>query len=76
VRDPVDAKVRRALGDAGIAYSVVGGSGEARVQAALACVARFFAPPSVTADTVRWHWHCERCGDANCERHPAPRLPR
>ena len=69
VREPVDAKVRVALVRAGIGWSVVFGSGTARHDAALACVQRALAPPPST-DTVepRWHWHCERCGDASCER--------
>ena len=81
VREPVDALVRAALGRAGSSYSVVAGSGTARVQAALACVQRAMQPPPVVgstadpidapdpdADPARWHWHCERCGDAACER--------
>ena len=73
VREPVDALVRAALGRAGSSYSVVAGSGAARVQAALACVQRAMQPPPTAdvdadADGSRWHWHCERCGDAACER--------
>ena len=75
VREPVDAKVRGALQRAGTPYSVVFGTGAARVAAALACVRRALAPPAETADGgARWHWHCDRCGDANCERHAL--LPR
>jgi nicotinamide riboside kinase len=74
VREPVDAKVRAALESAGLAYGVVYGSGEARVEAALASVLRALAPRIESDDgalspTPRWHWHCERCGDADCERH-------
>ena len=75
VREPVDALVRAALGRAGSSYSVVAGSGDARTQAALACVQRALQPPPAAgpnadpdADPSRWHWHCERCGDAACER--------
>ena len=71
VREPVDAKVRAALQRAGVPYSVVFGSGEARTQAALAAARRALSPPpDDAAGGARWHWHCERCGDANCERHP------
>ena len=71
VRAPVDAKVRAALQRAGVPYSVVFGSGEARTQAALAAARRALSPPpDDAAGGARWHWHCERCGDANCERHP------
>ena len=73
VREPVDALVRAALGRAGSTYSVIAGSGGARVQAALACVHRALQPPPAAnridaADSSRWHWHCERCGDPGCER--------
>ena len=70
VREPVDAKVRAALGRARIAYAVVFGAGAERTEAALACVRRALAPPPDRGpEGARWHWHCERCGDADCERH-------
>ena len=78
VREPVDARVRAALGRARAAYAVVSGSGTARSVSALASVRRAMHPPAeaidgdraadASADPARWHWHCERCGDANCER--------
>jgi nicotinamide riboside kinase len=74
VREPVDARVRAALERAGVPWAVVFGSGPARAEAALAAVRRTLAPPATDdAGNARWHWHCERCGDAACERHP--RLP-
>lgn len=77
VREPVDARVRAALARAGVDHSVVFGHGEARLQAALTSVRRALDPHPVSPDDgaghARWHWHCERCGDANCERHA--RLP-
>lgn len=74
VREPVDAKVRAALARAGTPYAVVFGSGQARLAAALAGVRRARSPAlhedtGDAADGARWHWHCERCGDPNCERH-------
>ena len=71
VREPVDARVRAALGRAGSAYSVVFGTGPERLEAALACVRRALDPLAADAtdnDGARWQWHCERCGDAACER--------
>ena len=69
VREPVDTKLRAALQRAGLPYSVVHGTGAARLQAALACVQRALAPPSSEeGGAARWQWHCERCGDADCER--------
>jgi nicotinamide riboside kinase len=76
VREPIDSRVRAALGRAGSTYAVVSGSGVARSESALASVRRAMHPPAVAPEAVaaRWHWHCERCGDANCERHAL--LPR
>jgi nicotinamide riboside kinase len=77
VREPVDARVRAALDRAGVDHAVVFGHGEARLNAALASVQRALAPREATDDAAgghRWHWHCERCGDAHCERHA--RLPK
>ena len=74
VREPVDARVRAALARAGCAYSVVFGSGAARLDGALACVQRALAPPLADHTPARWHWHCERCGEPDCERHAL--LPR
>jgi nicotinamide riboside kinase len=69
VREPVDAKVRAALQRAGLDYAVVFGSGAARVSAALSAVQRALEPQATTdPGNARWHWHCERCGDADCER--------
>ena len=83
VRGPVDALVRAALARAGVAYSVVFGHGDARLQAAIASMRHALAPRPADGDENdnaaeprwhwHWHWHCERCGDANCERHA--RLP-
>ena len=72
VREPVDARVRASLARAGISYGIVFGSGESRVNAALAGVRRALAPPAARAPflgSARWQWHCERCGDAACELH-------
>ena len=73
VRAPVDAKVRAALSRSGAAYSVIGGVGAARVAAAQSVVARVLAPKAVVDPAARWHWVCERCGEADCERHLLPR---
>jgi nicotinamide riboside kinase len=74
VREPVDAKVRAALDRARLAYAVVFGSGDERTRAALATVRRALAPPPSDDGQPRWQWHCDRCGDPGCERHPL--LPR
>lgn len=69
VRAPVDATLRRELLRQGVAFSVVGGSGEARLQNALAAVAAARRPRHTAAGAPRWHHVCARCGDADCERH-------
>ncbi len=75
VREPVDAKVRAALARAALGCAVVFGEGETRLANALAAIARARVPDDLRAGrTGRWHWVCERCGDADCERHRLPSL--
>lgn len=75
VREPVDAKVRAALARAALGCAVVFGEGEARLTNALAAIERARVPDDLlTVRTSRWHWVCERCGDADCERHRLPSL--
>ena len=72
VREPVDALLRAALAAAQIDYSVVFGTGAARLEAALKTVRRAMVGTSGDEDAesanARWHWRCERCGDSSCER--------
>lgn len=72
VREPVDAKVRAALARAELECAVVFGHGPARLANALAAVERRRQPPA--AQGRRWQWVCDRCGDADCERHWLPTL--
>jgi len=77
--DPADAAVeqrlRAALAASGLAWSVLTGPPPARLAQARAALQRALAPPpEESAHAPRWHWHCERCGDADCERHRLPRL--
>jgi nicotinamide riboside kinase len=75
VREPVTAQVRASLSRAGVAYSVVSGTGPARLASALAAV-RHALQSSVDVEEaapIRWQWTCERCGDVDCERHLLPR---
>lgn len=70
VRTPVDALLRAALQQAGLGYSVVGGSGSARLQAALAALAAAQrAPAQEPSARARWNWVCPHCDDGSCERH-------
>lgn len=72
VQELVDTLVRHALDRAGLGYSVIAGTGAARLQGALACIERVMSAtgPASIAVQARWHWHCDRCGDSDCERRP------
>lgn len=72
VRGPVDARVRAALDGAGIAYSVVFGSGDARTRHALAAIDRAMHEP-VVGDGGK-PWTCEQCSDPDCEHRLFSRL--
>ena len=75
VRAPVDLRVRAALERGGIGYSIVAGTGPARLSHALLAVRHALLAPSVVDEAranPRWQWVCERCGDAACERHLLP----
>lgn len=72
VRAPVEARLRRTLLEAGATYSVVSGSGPARLQCALAAVTAARRPQAETG-APRWRHLCARCGDPECERHALPR---
>ena len=79
VREPVDALVRAALVRAGGPWAVVAGQGAARTSHALAAVRRAWQSRLVPKNAEstpggRWQWHCDRCGDAACERHLLPRI--
>lgn len=74
VREPVDAKVRAALARASLECSVVFGRGDSRLTNALAAIDRARTPPEALPEGRRWRWVCERCGDADCERHWLPSL--
>ena len=65
VREPVTTLVRASLARAAVSYSVIGGSGPARLQAALTAVRHAPKPEA----GPRWQWACDHCGDVNCERH-------
>jgi len=59
-----------------LGYSVVAGTGPARLSHALLAVRHALLAPSVLDEAranPRWQWMCERCGDAECERHLLPR---
>lgn len=65
VREPVDRLLRAALQRGDSAYAVIGGTGPARLAAALAAVDRMMRPPR----PARWTPVCTNCGDPDCERH-------
>ncbi len=76
VREPIDALLRAALHQARLPFSVIYGSGPARLQNALAAVRsafKFETAQAMGTSAPRWQWVCERCGDAQCERLLLPR---
>lgn len=79
VREPVDAAVRGLLVGAGLPFIVVGGLGEARLEAAVDAVApclRQAGTPAAgllsrlaerDAAQPAWRWVCENCDSPDCE---------
>lgn len=65
VQAQVDAQVREALQQAGIAFRVVYGQGEERTRNALAPVLALLG--EATHPQRRWTWACDKCGDPQCE---------
>lgn len=75
VREPVDALVRSALESAGVPYQVVYGAGAARVDNAMAALARAGLPGAPTpGPRSAWVWSCEQCSDPGCEHRLFRRL--
>jgi nicotinamide riboside kinase len=69
VREPVDTLLRAALARQGVAYAVVSGQGDARLESALRAVRHALTPTDHSEGAARWRWVCERCSDGDCERH-------
>lgn len=75
VREPVDRLLRERLGEAGIAYRVVYGSGEERLHNALLAIesaAAISLPGDAQALSARREgqtrpWRCGKCSDPDCE---------
>lgn len=75
-REASDQQIRTALDHAGIAYRVIYGLGEERLQHALqACssllgqdpLQRTPASAAMGKKTRQWAWMCEKCSDPACE---------
>jgi nicotinamide riboside kinase len=64
----IHLRLQEVLRSHGIAYSMVYGSGEQRILAALAMVMPSQANSNAESETYnRWMARCEKCSDANCE---------
>ncbi len=86
VRAPVDARVRARLGNWGVTWSVVSGSGDARTAGALDALRPLLRLQGRHERSTgllsrlqasqegppQPQWICERCDDPLCERHPRP----
>lgn len=71
VRDAIDARLRRALQDAGLAFQTIYGQGPRRLAAALAALQPHLGSALVPDDERLRHgtgrWQCEACSDPGCE---------
>jgi nicotinamide riboside kinase len=67
MRESVDARLRAALREADLPFSVVVGQDHARTRAALQAVWRCLRPPRDVPDAPRWRWVCQHCSDGACE---------
>lgn len=79
VRVPVDSALRELLASNGLAWSLVAGSGAARLEAAVDAVAPLLRPASSAgsglfsrlagrdAEAAAQPWRCEHCDDPGCE---------
>lgn len=77
VQGPVDAITRRLLGEHGLPYSVVGGSGAARLERAIDAVTPLFKPQATprrglftrleARDAAQPTWVCMDCDVPECE---------
>jgi nicotinamide riboside kinase len=78
VREPVDQRVRHMLGQAGLPYQVVYGTGEERLENALFCIGRqapnWAKQLERPEPPTRWSGPCETCGDGDCEHRLFSRL--
>ncbi len=66
VREPVDARVRAALVEGGLVFSVVHGAGEQRLANAWNAINAMSAQER-TESRNGWRWSCEKCSDPECE---------
>jgi nicotinamide riboside kinase len=79
VRGPVDATLRELMAAHGIAWSIVSGSGDARLESALDAVAPLLRPHArpggglftrlAARDSAQpaWTWRCDTCDQPDCE---------
>jgi nicotinamide riboside kinase len=78
VREPIDALVRQALQKARVPYQVVYGAGPARLESAVAALARMGIgaddPGRLAASRQPPAYACEKCSDPECEHRLFRRL--
>lgn len=66
----MDAQLRQLLHQTAVPYTVVYGSGQARTDCALQAIEyhRRRTSARTAPKATAWHWACENCSDAACER--------
>ena len=69
MRQQVNLRLRQILDDALQPYTVIYGTGSARIDSALRAIEALARPPSLQPPTrgAAWAWHCDNCSDAPCE---------
>jgi nicotinamide riboside kinase len=83
VRAPVDTLLRQLLQSAGIAFEVIYGHGDERLQSTLYTLQRYSRTAQETTNSIaphadsmlvsgqkslkKWQWNCEKCSDPDCE---------
>jgi HTH-type transcriptional repressor of NAD biosynthesis genes len=69
MRQRVNTRLRQVLDAESIPYTVIYGTGRARVDCALQTIAHQTTPVDLrpAKTTKPWAWNCEKCSDAQCE---------
>jgi hypothetical protein len=67
VRPRVDELIRTCLGRSGLAFAVVHGMGQTRLERALAAIDHARQRHASATPDSPWRWHCARCSQADCE---------
>jgi HTH-type transcriptional repressor of NAD biosynthesis genes len=69
IQRAVDTRLRQVLSDNAVPYVTVYGTGNRRTESALQAISHHTIKALQPRNTAAsWHWNCENCSDATCER--------